>query len=336
MLKLPWSSSNAGNENKDENPSEELPHRRACCGRTRRFWLILGMSAVLSVAAALGLGLGLGLGRGGSDGDGRSDSDSPSFVQPSGNSTTQGVNGTFWQPSAGASWQIVLQQPLHSFTPNVSIFDIDLFENNASIITQLHAMNAKVICYFSAGSYESFRPDTKDFNPLDYGNELKGWPGEKWLDLRSPNVRAIMKKRLKLAAELGCDGVDPDNVDGFVNDSGFPLTRQTALDFLNFLAAEAHALKLAIGLKNAGDIVKDTTSLLQWVVNEQCVAFGECALFRPFIDEGKPVFHIEYISEKGNSDVSTRTRSEICGVSDEAGFSTLMKKADLGDWVEAC
>ena len=78
-------------------------------------------------------------------------------------------------------------------------------------------MGKKVICYFSAGSYEDWRPDASEFKKEDLGRDLDGWPGEKWLDLDSENVRRVMKGRVELAKEKGCDGVDPDNVDGYVS-----------------------------------------------------------------------------------------------------------------------
>jgi hypothetical protein len=78
-------------------------------------------------------------------------------------------------------------------------------------------LGKKVICYFSAGSYESWRSDAKDFSNGDLGNNLDDWPGEKWLKLSSENVRGIMKKRVALAREKRCDAVDPDNVDGYVS-----------------------------------------------------------------------------------------------------------------------
>ena len=54
---------------------------------------------------------------------------------------------------------------------------------------ELKAAGRKVICYFSAGSYEPYRPDAADFAAADLGNELVGWPGERWLDTRSNGVR---------------------------------------------------------------------------------------------------------------------------------------------------
>ncbi len=130
-----------------------------------------------------------------------------------------------WKPAVGATWQIILQGSLKldasstSVTPNVEIYDIDLFTNtkngaDRTVIDALHRLNKKVICYFSAGSYEPNRPDSGKFNDADIGNELNGWPGEHWLNLNSQSVRDIMAARVQLAAKMGCDAIDPDNVDG--------------------------------------------------------------------------------------------------------------------------
>lgn len=127
-----------------------------------------------------------------------------------------------WQPAVNSSWQIILQSSISlpssakSVTPDVEIFDIDMFDNSNSTIETLHRLGKKVICYFSAGSYEPGRPDSSQFKKADLGKELDGWPGEYWLNLNSTNVRNIMTKRIQLAAAKGCDAIDPDNVDGYV------------------------------------------------------------------------------------------------------------------------
>lgn len=102
-----------------------------------------------------------------------------------------------------------------------------------------------------------------------------------------------MVERMKLAKSKGCDGVDPDNIDGFTNDTGFNMKAADGIDYMKFMAREAHALGLAIGLKNGGSIVKQVLNDMQWEVNEQCLEFDECNLLKPFIDANKPVFHIE-------------------------------------------
>lgn len=191
-----------------------------------------------------------------------------------------------------------------------------------------------MICYFSAGSYESNRPDSGNFTASDKGKELDGWPGEYWLNTKSSNVRSIMSARIALAESKGCDGVDPDNIDAYDNSNGLDLTTSDAVDYLSFLSTEAHGRNLSIGLKNGGTIVNQTIGIMQWEVNEQCVQYNECDIFQPFIQAGKPVFHIEY--PKSAPQVSQATRQSDCNDASAQGFSTVLKNMGLDDWVETC
>lgn len=52
-------------------------------------------------------------------------------------------------------------------------------------------------------------------------------------------VRNVMKSRISLAASKGCDGIEPDNIDAY--DNGTALTSSDSVDYLEFLADEAHA-----------------------------------------------------------------------------------------------
>ena len=102
-----------------------------------------------------------------------------------------------------------------------------------------------------------------------------------------------MLARMDLAVEKSCDGVDPDNVDGYDNDNGLGLTQEDSVNYLEFLAdAAARHRNLSIGLKNAGAILPNVIDIMQWSVNEQCVQYDECDIFAPFIRQGKPVFHV--------------------------------------------
>lgn len=240
-------------------------------------------------------------------------------------------SGTFWSPGAGASWQIQLTNPVTDTSLAADIFDIDLFDNDATTIGNLHSSSKKVICYFSAGTYEDWRPDATSFTASDKGSAMDDWPGEWWLNTNSANVRTIMTARIDLAKTKGCDGVDPDNVDAYDNANGVGLTEDNAVDYLTFLADAAHSRGLSIGLKNAGGLVDKTLPMMEWQVNEQCVEFDECNLFQPFIDANKPVFHIEYPDDAPN--VATDIKTKDCGV---AGFSSVMKNLALDAWVDPC
>jgi hypothetical protein len=246
------------------------------------------------------------------------------------------VKRDIWQPAVECGWQIELDHPLGptDMSTNVPVYDIDLFDNPASTITTLHGLGRKVICYFSAGTFESWRPDASSFTASDKGNPVSGWPGEWSLNTKSTNVRNIMAARLDQAASKGCDGVDPDNIDGYNRDTGFSLTTADAADYVTFLANAAHERGLSIGLKNAAEIVPNVLSLMQWEINEQCENYGECGTFQSFISSGKPVFDIEYPSSAPNVDQATK--ENICGNQATARFSTVMKTTNLDDWVMPC
>lgn len=169
--------------------------------RWKRLAAILALVITL-IGLALGLGLGIGLRSGGEE------EEVPRRREK-------------WKPEVGASWQIILRYSLDltedsDLTPDVDVYDLDLYSNDAAVFSELRRRGKRVICYFSAGSYEHYRPDSGEFEEDDMGEELDGWPGERWLNISSPGIRDIMAKRIKLAAEKGCDAIDPDNVDGYV------------------------------------------------------------------------------------------------------------------------
>ncbi|KAF9735093.1 endo alpha-1,4 polygalactosaminidase precursor [Paraphaeosphaeria minitans] len=203
---------------------------------------------------------------------------------------------------AGASWDIILNKGSTNLddlagtaSAGVTAMDIDLFDNEASTISALKNQNKHVICYFSAGSREDWREDASKFKADDYGQGLDGWAGENWVNVKSDNVRAIMKSRIELAAQKGCTAVDPDNVDGFSeNQDGFGLEQSAYTDYVKFLASTAAANNLAIGLKNALDLIPDVVDVVQFAVNEQCHDYDECAKYKPLTEANKAVFNIEY------------------------------------------
>lgn len=123
---------------------------------------------------------------------------------------------------AGTSFDILLNKASTntreiSSSNAYSVIDIDLFDNDASTIAEYKSSGKKVICYFSAGTREDWRDDKGSFKSSDFGKAMDEWPGENWVSVKSDNVKAIMKKRIALAKEKGCDAIDPDNVDGFVS-----------------------------------------------------------------------------------------------------------------------
>ena len=211
---------------------------------------------------------------------------------------------------------------------DVDVYDLDLFDIPESLIEELQSEGRRVICYFSAGTYEDFREDAVRFDTAELGNTLEDFGDERWLDIRSPNVHEIMLARLDLAMQKGCDGVEPDNVDAFANDSGFALTADDQLAFNRFLANEAHRRGLAVALKNDLDQIDALVEYFDCSVNEQCHEFDECAVLQPFIDAGKPVFNAEYADEFVQD---AARRGELCDNARAGDLRTLILPVDLDD-----
>ncbi|KAB8258396.1 glycoside hydrolase superfamily [Aspergillus pseudonomiae] len=295
----------------------------------KRMLIIGAVILVIALAIGLGVGLGVGLNKGGGD-------DDEGEVPPT---TGGGVTTAKWQPAVGSKWQIELLYALNDTSVDADIYDIDLFNNDKSTISELQQQGRKVICYFSAGSYENWRPDKDKFKDSDMGKTLDGWPDEKWLNLNSKNVRSIMTSRLDMAVEKGCDGVDPDNVDGYDNDNGLDQKKEDSANFMMWLANEAHARNMSIGLKNAGAIIPAVIDNMQWSVNEQCAQYEECDTYAAFIKKNKPVFHIEYPKgddTNNNQLVTTSQKNSACDFDGSSNFSTVIKNMNLDNWIQTC
>ena len=257
-------------------------------------------------------------------GSGSSSNSSDSSAPPADPPIT---TGNWYQPSVLITWQWQLQGAVNT-SYNVDIYDIDLFDSSATLIQQLQQSGKKVICYFSAGSYEEWRSDADQFSADDLGNPLDGWAGERWLDIRSDNIRTIMKNRLDLAVQKGCDGVEPDNMDGYSNNPGFAFTATDQLDFNRTIANEAHLRSLSIGLKNDLDQISELVDYYDFAVNEQCFGYQECSLLAPFINNGKAVLNTEYEQKYVNDG---NERDALCVDSISRQFSTLVLPLALDD-----
>ncbi|KAH9205975.1 hypothetical protein DL95DRAFT_79796 [Leptodontidium sp. 2 PMI_412] len=82
------------------------------------------------------------------------------------------------------------------------------------------------------------------------------------------------------------------------------------------------------------DILPDVTPIIQFAVNEQCAAFGECNCCGAFLAAGKPVFHIEYPPSVPN--VQPADRAKGCQDNGMNGMSTVFKNMSLSGWVGYC
>jgi hypothetical protein len=237
------------------------------------------------------------------------------------------VAETRWQPQPGLSWQWQLTGKINT-SYDVDVYGVDGDETPKSTVDGLHADGRKVICYISAGSWENWRPDKNAFPESVKGRPLDGWPGERWLDIRDiETLQPIMQSRMDVCVEKGFDAVEPDNVDGYANKSGFPLTYADQLAYNRMLAEEAHERGLAIALKNDTDQVDDLVGDFDFAIVEECLVYKECAEYSPFVDAGKAVFLAEYNKKK---------MGKKCAIADELEFSLIFKRLKLDAWRRGC
>ena len=244
--------------------------------------------------------------------------------------TTTNINWVDWyKPDINTSWQWQLTGDIN-ISYDVELYDIDLFDSNTTLIQSLQNDGKKVICYFSAGSYESWREDKDKFPINILGNDLDGWEGEKWLDISKIDIlKPIMTARLDLAKSKGCNGVEPDNIDGYTNNTGFSLSATDQLTYNKFIANEARKRGLSVGLKNDLNQIETLEPFYDFAIDEQCHFYNECDKLKPFIDANKPVFNVEY--DKSYVNNNNNERDNMCSDTINLKFRTLVLPLDLDD-----
>src|SRR6185437_4572118 len=197
-----------------------------------------------------------------------------------------------WHPPSHLTWYWQLQGRVR--LQNVAASDIDGFDNGAAEVARLHAHGQHVICYVDVGSWERWRPDAAKF-PLAVRGKSNGWPGERWLDVRQLSVlEPIMRARFAMCARKGFDAVEPDNMDGFENPTGFHITPAQQLTYDRWVAHAVHRLGMAVFEKNDPEQAARLQPSFDGALDEQCNQYHECGSFRPYLRAGKPVLNAEY------------------------------------------
>ncbi len=248
----------------------------------------------------------------------------------------------------GTTWIWDLENGSLPTTLNAQVYVVDLFGTTAAKIQQYKSAGKKVVCYFSAGTYENWRSDANQFpqdtwcsageNCAQSKHILGDWctsggSCEWWLDHRKSSVRTAMQARMQLASNKGCDAVEPDNVDAYAHDDEISCSDQACwglsaanqLDYNRWLADTAHSLCLGIALKNDVDQVSDLVSSFDFAINEECQRYSECGIYKStFVAQNKAVFNAEYTKDASgdtrNWTSCTGTQSSCaCG---ESGFSS--------------
>jgi hypothetical protein len=255
----------------------------------------------------------------------------------------EGEAGSWWSPRISGdgliSWQWQLQGEIDT-SLDVQAYDVDLFDASQTVIDELHSSGRIVICYFSAGTYEGWRSDWKEYFPFitdekyggnepPFAGRLADWD-ERWLDVRRIDLLGpIMTSRLELAVSKNCDAVEPDNVDAYQNSAEtglLDLTAEDQLAYNRWIADQAHGVGLSVGLKNDVDQLQDLVDWYDWALNEQCFEYDECEAYGAFTNRDKVVLGVEY----------SGWLCRFCPQARTMQLSWMKKRPELGPWRRGC
>jgi hypothetical protein len=228
--------------------------------------------------------------------------------------------GAHWTPRPTTRpWQWQLQGRIDT-SIDVPVFDLDGFDTPRRTVRALHRLHSRVICYLDVGSWESYRPDRNEFPRSAIGRRYEGFPNERWLDVRRFHEFAHpLERRLSMCRRKGFDAVEPDNLAGWENRTGFQIGRGAQLRFNRWVALQVHRRGMAVALKNDGRQARRLVGDFDFAIVEQCFQYHECGYYKPFIRRGKAVFEAEYELKVG----------QYCATARAIHFSAIGKSYDL-------
>jgi len=176
------------------------------------------------------------------------------------------TEGNWKRYSPDTTWNWQLNGTInHDFDANVYVLDLFTLSRTDDI-SKLHALGRDVICNFSAGTFEHWRPDSELFSGVAMGNSHIGFADEKWLDFSTLDEQRT---------------------------------------YFQILANEVHRRGMSVALKNNVEILSDVADYFDVLINEECFQHQECDGYLPVVQSGKPLFNAEY-SEIHVNDIQAR------------------------------
>ena len=248
-----------------------------------------------------------------------------------GSAASVGSNGSLWIPAALATFAIQYGGSKLDTNVKADVYDVDGFDTSAAMVTQLHNDGRHVVCYIDVGTWENWRPDAKKFPKSVLGKPDGHWKGERWLDIRQLSVlEPIMSARFEMCQDKGFDAVDPDNIDGYQNNTGFKITASQQLTYDRWVAKRVHSFGLSVAQKNDNNQVNALRPSFDWAVLEQCYKQGWCKQFTRYTDSNRLVVDIEYGLPK------SEFLHRACPVTKSYRETGLLKHLNLDAWVVTC
>lgn len=198
-----------------------------------------------------------------------------------------------WRPLPVQRLDVQLTAP-YDFARLTDVIVLELFGTPPERVQQLRDRGVAVVCRVAAGLWENWRPDARSYPEAALGHSPTGWPGERLVDIREPNLRPILERRLDLCRAKGFVGVLLTYADGYARTTGFPITANDQLAFNRWLAEAARARSLAVGLENDLAQTAQLVDAFDFLVSDDCIAAEDCAGVQPFLTVNKPVQLLAY------------------------------------------
>ncbi|OUM60833.1 glycoside hydrolase family 114 protein [Piromyces sp. E2] len=229
----------------------------------------------------------------------------------------------------GLTWNYVIgENHFDVEKEKAQVIVVDLHGTKDSQMEKYKKHGKKVICYFSGGSYEHFRPDKEKMKDVSglvlYDEKLHGWD-EYYLDIRKSGLKSIIENRIKEAKKKHCDGIEVDNLDVCSNVKHTHLSASDCAEYAKWLAETAHSYDISIGLKNSKYIADKVAKYYDFAINESCFTHGKyCHKYKEFfLNDNKAVFSIQYnnyLEDRGG-------KSGLCKDINGLPISMIVKKS---------
>lgn len=230
---------------------------------------------------------------------------------------------------SGAHWDWQLTHP-YDYNLNVQILILDAIDPTKTDIAALRDRGVRPYCYISVGTWESYRPDKDQFPAEIIGKPPGDWPDENYLDIRRTDVLLpIMKARIDACAAKGFVGIEPDNMDIYINDSGFPITSDHVIEYISALADYAHEKRMVIGQKNAPGLTAHLIDKMDYVLVEGCFEWDFCDEVAAYAEAGKDVLAVEYAPAGLDWEA-------ICDDAKRRGYHLLLKEYEVTAGGKSC
>ena len=240
-----------------------------------------------------------------------------------------------WRPGLVTSWQWQLQGTIDQ-SVDAQMYDVDLFDAPASTVAALHAKGGRVVCYVSAGLVRGLAPGRRHV-PRGAARQRRRRLGGRALARRAQcsgdALGADHAPRLDLCSSKGFDAVEFDNVDGYTNGPGFPITAADQLYYNAWLANEAHQRGLSVGAQERHRA--DPRRCCRTSTSRSTSSASSTASARrrepatattSSSRAGKAVFGVEY----------RRETSTFCSKANALNFNWLKKRVSLNKTRTAC